>query len=89
MYNILQMPIQNKLGTLNSTSDNSRRSKQANYKHEEQVPSTEAIVKILIDLHGKDKLTTNQIQDQKDAVHKLIAVCNTGVYVCSYNNAFL
>ena len=80
MYNIiLQMPIQNELGTLNSTSDNSRRSKQATYKHEEQVSSTEAIVKTLIDLHGKDKLTTNQIQDQKDAVHKLIAVCNTGV----------
>lgn len=75
------MPIQNELGTFNSTLDNSRRSKQANYKHVEQVPSTEAIVKTLIDLHGKDKLTTNQTQDQKDAVHKLMAVCNRGVCV--------
>ena len=60
---------------LKSTPDDSKISKQADHTCKQQPPSPKAVVKLLLDLHDKEELTTNQIKDQNEVLNTLIKVC--------------
>ena len=71
---------QSELNTVKSTPDNS---KQIDHTFKQQPPSPKAVAKILLDLHDKEQLTINQIQDQKEVLNTLIKVCDK-LYLAIY-----
>ena len=75
------------LNTAKSTSKNSARSKQANHKHKEQLPSTEFAAKTLLDLHERNKLTISEVKHQTDVLSTLITVCN--IAMCMQCSTFV
>ena len=73
------------LNAAKCTSESNIISKQAN-QHKQQLcamPSPEFVAKTLSDLREEDKLTINEIKDQRDALSTLIKVGHivTGVYM--------
>ena len=70
---------QSEVNTVDNTSDNRKRSEQADHMCKQQPLSPKGVAKILLDLHDKEQLIINQ-ENQKEVLNTLIKVYNGYVY---------